>query len=86
MYIVENPQGIYYVGATEDLERRLSEHNRGQSNFTRGRGPWSLVYEESFPSFMEAHRRELAIKRKKRKSYIEWLIAEKEKIAHGSVV
>ena len=26
-YILENPAGRFYVGHTEDIERRLSEHN-----------------------------------------------------------
>ncbi|MDD5251679.1 MAG: GIY-YIG nuclease family protein [Patescibacteria group bacterium] len=81
LYILKNTKGSYYVGVTEDIQRRLSEHNVGKSLATRGRGPWDLVYTETFPSPQEAKRREYQIKQKKRKSYIEWLLKNR-----GSVV
>ncbi len=87
LYILRNAEGKYYVGATRDLIRRLSEHNRGQARSTRGKGCWILVYTEEYPTFVEAHARERHIKRKRRKSYIEWLISESNKrITHGCVV
>ena len=74
LYIIQNPKGMYYVGATEDLDRRLAEHDRGQNTSTRGRGHWILVYTEAHPTFVDAHTREREIKRKKRKSYVDWLV------------
>ena len=65
----------FYVGSTDDLFRRLSEHERGHSLATRGRGPWKLVYKEEFPNLQEARRRELEIKRWKSARMIEALIA-----------
>ena len=39
--------GKLYVGHTEDLERRLAQHNQGQGGtFTKQQGPWELVYSE----------------------------------------
>lgn len=35
-----------YVGMTNNLERRLSEHNAGKSIYTRKFKPWKLVYKE----------------------------------------
>ena len=36
--------GVYYVGITTDLQRRLRQHNEGKgAKFTRGRGPWLAV-------------------------------------------
>lgn len=52
----------FYVGSTNNLERRLSEHNAGQTTSTRGRGPWEAVSTEGFPTKAEATRRERAIK------------------------
>ena len=66
--------GRFYIGSTDDLERRMSEHLRGHSLATRGRGPWKLVYKEPFDSLLEARRRELEIKRWKSAKMIEVLI------------
>ena len=36
----------FYVGQTQDLKRRILEHNHGKNNYTRGKGPWELIYYE----------------------------------------
>jgi putative endonuclease len=33
----------YYVGSTENFERRISQHNTGRGNFTSKGMPWTLV-------------------------------------------
>ncbi|MFA6447099.1 MAG: GIY-YIG nuclease family protein [Patescibacteria group bacterium] len=86
VYILRNAKGNYYVGATNDIQRRLAEHNSGVSLATRGRGPWCLVYTETYATPQEAKNREYKIKQKKRKSYIDWLIAEAGKNNIGFVV
>lgn len=43
-----------YVGIAEDIERRLSEHNRGKCYFTHRHAPWKLVYSEKFSNRVEA--------------------------------
>lgn len=35
-----------YVGFTDNLERRLSEHNEGKTKSTKGYLPWDLIYSE----------------------------------------
>jgi putative endonuclease len=35
-----------YVGMTENLERRLNEHNQGRTKSTKGFRPWSLIFSE----------------------------------------
>ena len=75
IYILQSESsGRYYVGSTNDLERRFSEHLRSHSLATRGRGPWAIVYKEKFPSLLEARRRELQIKRWKSAKLIAELI------------
>ena len=64
----------FYIGSTNDLARRLSEHERGHSLATRGRGPWKLVYQEEFPQLQYARRRELEIKRWKSSKLVRALI------------
>ena len=63
-YILQSETtGRFYVGSTNDLDRRLSEHARNHTPSTRNRSPWKLVYQEAFPSLPEARRRESEIKR-----------------------
>ena len=64
----------YYVGACIDLQRRLYEHNIGHSKFTSLRLPWIYKYSESFATLPLAKKRELEIKKKKSRIYIEKLI------------
>ena len=64
----------FYVGYTSDLEKRLSEHNSGISDFTSKASDWIIKYFEVYPSREFAIRREKEIKKKKSRKYIEWLI------------
>lgn len=43
-----------YIGATEDLKRRLPEHNAGKSAHTAKFKPWMLVWYCAFPDKMKA--------------------------------
>ena len=65
----------FYVGYTEDISVRLNQHNEGISSFTSKARDWDLKYTEDFRSREEAHKREMEIKRKKSRKYIEWLIS-----------
>ena len=64
----------YYVGHTSDIEVRLVQHNSGISSYTSKANDWKLVYQEQYQNREEAHKRELTIKNKKSRKYIEWLI------------
>ena len=68
----------YYIGSSEDVVKRLERHNAGSVTSTRSGLPWEVKYTESFETRSEALQRELAIKRKKSRVYIEWLIATKK--------
>jgi len=66
----------YYVGHSENPEDRLFRHNNSGSKATKKAHDWEVVYTESFKSRAEAVIRELEIKKKKSRKYIEWMIAQ----------
>ena len=64
LYILQCGDGSLYTGITTDVNRRLSAHRSGKgAKYTRGRGPLTLVYQESCPDRPSALRRERAVKR-----------------------
>ncbi len=69
----------FYVGHSADLEKRLLDHNNGLSKYTRIANDWKVVYIEIYETREEAWHREMEIKRKKSRKYIEWLIAQHPK-------
>ena len=52
----------YYIGSTEDMERRLLYHNSGKVKSTKFYKPWEIVYSESYDTRSEAFKREKQIK------------------------
>jgi putative endonuclease len=64
----------YYIGQTNDLERRLHYHNSGYSKSTKSGVPWNLVYKEEFQSRAEAMKRERQLKSYKSVSYLKKII------------
>jgi putative endonuclease len=55
----------------------MIRHNDGRNTSTKAGVPWELKYSEIFDSRAEAMNRESEIKKKKRRTYIEWLISSK---------
>jgi len=47
-----------YIGTTDNLKRRLRQHNNGQSKSTKARIPFILIYKETYSSKIEALKRE----------------------------
>ncbi len=74
IYILECANGKYYTGSTNNLERRLAEHQNGEgANFTKKHLPVKLVYFEEFQRIDEAFYREKQVQgwsRKKKEALI----------------
>ena len=51
-----------YTGSTNNLERRLHEHNSGQTKYTSYAGPFELIYQETYNTRVEAGKRERFLK------------------------
>ncbi|MEK7582050.1 MAG: GIY-YIG nuclease family protein [Patescibacteria group bacterium] len=68
VYILECTDKSLYVGCTNDLKRRLIQHNDSKwgAHYTKIRRPVILKYSETFETLKEARRRETEIKGWKR--------------------
>ena len=63
VYILNCADGTLYTGITNDLGRRLAAHEQGRgAKYTRGRGPYTVLYTESHETKGQALKREAAIK------------------------
>lgn len=52
-----------YIGSTNDLKRRLFEHNKAKNLSTKYGIPWNLVYYEAFQSQKDCLKREKDLKK-----------------------
>ncbi|WP_251386768.1 GIY-YIG nuclease family protein [Mediterraneibacter agrestimuris] len=68
VYIVKCNDGTLYTGWTNNLEKRIKDHNDGKgAKYTKSRRPVVLEYYEKFETKEEAMSREYAIKKLNRK-------------------
>ena len=66
----------YYVGQTNDIQRRLNEHNDpARNSFTKRYQPWKLLFKEEFLNRTEAVRVERYLKSLKNKDRLKQYIA-----------
>ena len=77
LYILQMNDGRFYVGITNNLQRRESQHGRGDSatRTTRVFGAEPILYKEEFPDLKMALKRERQIKK--------WSHAKKEALIRG---
>ena len=59
-----------YVGLTENVERRLAQHNNGENKSTKAYKPFKLILKENYATRMEARSRETYLKSGVGKEYI----------------
>ncbi|WP_339230763.1 GIY-YIG nuclease family protein [Oceanobacillus sp. FSL K6-2867] len=63
VYILCCKDGSLYTGYTNNLDRRLSMHESGKgAKYTRGRGPFQVVFVEQFTTKEAAMQQEYRIK------------------------
>ena len=78
MYILECVDGSYYVGSTNDLQRRLLEHQKGRAaRYTTRRLPVKLVFSEEYNHVAEAFKR--------KKQVQNWSRAKREALIKGDL-
>lgn len=76
-YVLRCRDGSFYGGYTNNLERRMKQHNEGKgAKYTRGRGPVELIFSKSFSTKSEALKAECQFKSYSRKKKEEFLKKE----------
>lgn len=66
LYILRCSDNSLYCGQTNNLERRINEHNfdnNKSAKYLRGKKPVKLVYSEKYSTLQEAMKREVQIKK-----------------------
>lgn len=68
VYMLRCNDETFYVGCTNNLNRRLQEHNGSKkgAHYTKLRRPVLLVYQETYETLSQARKREIEIKSWKR--------------------
>ena len=75
LYILQSQtKETFYVGISEDPERRLIYHNSESKGFTQRNRPWIIAYKSRFKSRIEAENAEKKVKSWKSKKMIRLLI------------
>ena len=78
LYIAQCSDDTFYTGISNDLKKRLKEHNSGKgSKYTRARLPVAFVYTEEFDNRSQASKREAEVKRLNR-TQKEQLVGKKQ--------
>ena len=67
VYVLHNPgwKNQFYVGVTNNIDKRVRKHNTNNTASTRG-GTWKLVYYEAYQSRSYALTRERTLKKNRR--------------------
>ena len=60
----------FYIGSTNNLERRLIEHNQGESTYTSFTKPFKLIFSQKFVDLAIARKVEFKLKQFKSKKVI----------------
>lgn len=62
VYLLQGKNNNLYIGYTDNLKKRLEEHNRGLNFSTKPYRPWQLVFYEAYLNEKDAKRREKYLK------------------------
>lgn len=77
LYILRCADDTLYTGITNDLEKRLAQHQSGKgAKYVRGRTPVRLAYQEQHLTKSAALKKELYIKSLSREAKLRLLVTE----------
>ncbi len=76
VYILKDDNDVFYIGSTNNLERRMSQHKNKYTKTTARMNNPKLVLFQEYNSLAMARSVELRIKKLKRKDYVEKMIKD----------
>lgn len=77
VYILQSlKNGRFYIGSTDNLQRRVDEHLKGKSTYTRQLLPLKPVFSQQVESLSEARKIERKLKRLKSRKIIEQIVQD----------
>src|SRR5205809_1068797 len=65
VYVLQNALGTFYIGLTDRSEERRAGNKTSKSRWTRGKGPWQLVWQSTGLTLNDARKLENQLKRQK---------------------
>lgn len=81
VYMLKCKDDTLYTGYTNNLTRRLQMHTEGKgAKYTRGRGPFEVVFTEFYPTKEKAMQREYQLKQLPRKDKQQLIIDQKKEV------
>ncbi len=84
VYILESEKdNSFYIGQTNDLNKRIDFHNQGLSKYTSRKIPWRIVYFEKYNTRTEAIQGELFLKKQRNRTFYLSLINKRSGSSAG---
>jgi len=79
IYVLLCKDGSYYIGSTNDIQKRFLDHLSGQgARYTKSHKPEKIIYQEKFSTKSEALKREAELKK--------WTKARKKALIKGDFI
>jgi putative endonuclease len=76
VYILKMANKQYYIGSTDNIDRRIKQHKAGTTKTTKRLEVVSVLLQQEYKTLEEARKVELKIKKLKRKDYIEKMLKD----------
>jgi putative endonuclease len=74
VYILSLNNGKYYIGSTNNLQQRISDHSHGKSPYTKKFLPIKLEFSQEYPDISSANKMERYLKKLKSRKIIKQII------------
>ncbi|MBI3631739.1 MAG: GIY-YIG nuclease family protein [Candidatus Staskawiczbacteria bacterium] len=79
LYILQSEKnGRYYIGSTNNLKRRIIEHNSGKTRSLKYLIPLKIVFSKEYKQEHETKQMEKKLKKFKNRNIIKRIVAEQE--------